>query len=103
MLREGSPPGRGAVRPRTKESPGMQERRNAMPEPFAIEELDSQVVAELPDREMLTLVVIRNLSILSNNRIDVRVQNNDVAVQVCALVNAIDALTLNNLNCRIRQ
>jgi hypothetical protein len=78
-------------------------RRNAMPEPLAIEELDAQVVAELPDREMLTLVVIRNLSILSNNRLNVTVRNNEVAVQVCALVNAIDALTVNNLVCRIRQ
>jgi hypothetical protein len=70
---------------------------------FSLEELDAQTVDELHDRETLVLVVIRNLSILSNNRLRIVVKNNDVAVQVCALVNAIDALTANVLACRITQ
>jgi hypothetical protein len=70
---------------------------------LTLEELDSQLAMELPDREMLTLVVIRNVSILSNNRIHINVRNNNVAVQVCALVAALDLLTVNSLTCTIRQ
>jgi hypothetical protein len=70
---------------------------------LTIEELDSQLAVELPDREMLALVVIRNVSIANNNRLWVNVKNNNVAVQVCALVNAIDLLTFNKLTCTIRQ
>jgi hypothetical protein len=70
---------------------------------LTLEELDSQLAMELPDREMLTLVVIRNVSILSNNRIHINVRNNNVAAQVCALVAALDLLTVNSLTCTIRQ
>lgn len=70
---------------------------------LSIDELEDQTVAELQDRETLALVVIRNVSILNNNRLRIHVRNNDVAVQVCALVNAIDALTANVLTCTIRQ
>jgi hypothetical protein len=70
---------------------------------LSLEELDAQTVDELHDRETLALVVIRNVSILNNNRLRIVVKNNEVAVQVCALVNAIDALTANVLTCRIKQ
>jgi hypothetical protein len=70
---------------------------------LTIEELDSELAVELPDREMLALVVIRNVSIASNNNLWVNVKNNNVAVQVCALVNAIDLLTFNKLTCTIKQ
>jgi hypothetical protein len=74
------------------ESPGL-----------TIEELDSQLAVELPDREMLTLVVIRNVSILNNNRLFINVRNNNVAAQVCALVAVLDLLTANRVTCTIRQ
>jgi hypothetical protein len=70
---------------------------------LTIEELDSQLAVELPDREMLALVVIRNVSIANNNKLWINVKNNNVAVQVCALVHALDLLTFNKLTCTIRQ
>jgi hypothetical protein len=70
---------------------------------LSVEELDSQFAVELPDREMLALVVIKNVSIANNNKLWINVKNNNVAVQVCALVAALDALTLNKLTCTIKQ
>lgn len=70
---------------------------------LTIEELDSQLAVELPDREMLALVVIRNVSILNNNKFWVNVRNNNIAVQVCALVHVLDLLTANRITCEIRQ
>jgi hypothetical protein len=66
---------------------------------FTKEELDSQTAIELPDREMLSLVVIRNVA--NGTRIRINVSNNQVAVQVCALVQAIDALVAARLTCTI--
>lgn len=72
-----------------------------MTEPLALKELEAETVVELPDRETLALVVIRNLA--NNNRIRINVSNIDVGVQVCALVEVIDSLTLDTLTCTIRQ
>jgi hypothetical protein len=80
------------------------EWRDVMESPtLTIEELDSQLAVELPDREMLALVVIRNVSILNNNKFWVNVRNNNIAVQVCALVHVLDLLTANRITCEIRQ
>jgi hypothetical protein len=68
---------------------------------LSVEELEAQAAVELPDREMLSLVVIRNVA--NGNKLRIRVNNNDVAVQVCALVHAIDALTLSKLICFVKQ
>jgi len=56
---------------------------------LSIDELESQTALELPDREMmLVTIVITNL--LNNLSIDVDVKNNNVAVQVCAVVNLLN-------------
>ena len=56
-------------------------------QPLALDELESQVALELPDRElMLVTIVITN--VLNNLRIEVDVRNVNVALQICAaLVN----------------
>jgi hypothetical protein len=72
-----------------------------MIEALTSEELEAQAVLELPDRETLALVVIRNVA--NNNRIKITVQDINVGVQVCALVEVIDTLTLDTLTCTIRQ
>jgi hypothetical protein len=72
-----------------------------MIEALTSEELEAQAVLELPDRETLALVVIRNVA--NNNRIKITVQDINVGVQVCALVEVIDSLTLDTLTCTIRQ
>jgi hypothetical protein len=67
-----------------------------------LEELESQVALDLPDREMmLVTIVITNL--LNNLSVDIDVRNNNVAVQVCAIVQAITAVTGAALDCDIQQ
>jgi hypothetical protein len=70
-----------------------------LPEKKAITlaELDAHSAFELPNREMLLVtVVITNL--LNNLSISIPIQNNQVAVQVCAIVEAIDVDLLGNVN-----
>ncbi|MBA2313323.1 MAG: hypothetical protein H0V97_11085 [Actinobacteria bacterium] len=69
---------------------------------LSLEEMESQVTLDLPNREMLLVtVVITNL--LNNLSIDVDVKNNNVAVQVCAVVTALSSLVSTPLSCEIRQ
>ncbi len=71
---------------------------------LSVEELESQVALELPDREMmLVTVVITNL--LNNNTVDIDVRNINAAVQVCAVVELINAalFDVNTLDCDIKQ
>ena len=50
--------------------------------------IESQAILELPDRKLpLVTVVITN--VLNNLSVDVDVKNNMVAVQVCAVVQAL--------------
>jgi hypothetical protein len=60
------------------------------------EEIQGQTALELPERDMLALVTI---IALNGVRVFIPVQNNDVAVQVCA-----QALASGNaLNCTVTQ
>ena len=71
---------------------------------LTVEHLDAQSVLELPNREMLLItVVITNL--LNNLSVDVDVRNINIAVQVCAVVEALttDLLTVDTLTCSIQQ
>jgi hypothetical protein len=71
----------------------------AMPVGF----VDAQSAFELPDRQLLALVTVVITNLLNNLSIDVAVQNNKVAVQVCAAVTAISSLVATPLDCDIRQ
>jgi hypothetical protein len=70
---------------------------------LSIEELEAQTALELPNRElMLVTVVITNL--LNNLSIDIDVRNNSVAVQVCAVVQALNTILVGQqLTCEIEQ
>jgi len=71
---------------------------------LSVEDLESQVALELPNREMmLVTVVITNL--LNNLTVDIDVRNVNVAVQVCAVVEALNAILINGneLDCDIQQ
>jgi hypothetical protein len=63
-------------------------------------DLAAETAVELPDREMLSLVVIKNIA--NHNRIRIRVTDTTVGVQVCALVQAINQLTLQHLSCTVK-
>jgi hypothetical protein len=71
---------------------------------LGFEDIEAQTALELPDREtMLVTVVITNL--LNNLSISIPVQNNNVAVQVCAIVSVLDTILLpaEDLTCEIDQ
>ncbi len=52
---------------------------------LSLEDLEAQTALELPDREMmLVTVVITN--VLNNTEIEIDVRNNNIALQVCAIV-----------------
>jgi hypothetical protein len=67
----------------------------------SMKELEGEAALELPDREMLGLIVIKN--VLNGTRVKINVNDNNVALNVCAQVNVINALVGNILVCRIRQ
>ena len=56
-----------------------------------LEELDGMQALELPPREMLGLVTITITNVLNNLSVDVTVKNNNVAVQVCAVVDVLNS------------
>jgi hypothetical protein len=71
-----------------------------------VEAMEAQNAIALPRRNMLALinVLITNVSILNNNTVTVNVQNNKVAVQVCAAVNLINTIIAPaSLTCSIGQ
>jgi hypothetical protein len=72
------------------------------------EAIESQAIFELPERKLpLVTVVITNL--LNNLTVDIDVKNNNVAVQICAAVNLLNGILVENsvpvavLTCDIEQ
>lgn len=65
--------------------------------------IETQSAVELPDRTLpLVTVVITNL--LNNLSIEVDVRNNNIAVQVCAVVQALNTILIDDtLTCEIEQ
>ena len=73
---------------------------------LSLDVLEAQTALELPDREMMQIVVVIG-DVLSNDAIDIDVRNNRIAVQVCALIDVINLIVGPNtegpLDCRVRQ
>jgi len=68
-------------------------------------EIEAQSVLELPERRMLGLVTVVITNVLNNLSVDVTVRNNNVAVQICAVVDLLNGILLfgNQLTCTIQQ
>lgn len=68
---------------------------------LSLEDIEAQTALELPDREMmLVTVVLTNL--IDDITIPITVQNNNVAVQVCAAVFALNStFPVPTLSCEI--
>src|SRR4051812_46001595 len=65
-------------------------------------DLDAEAAFVLPPREtMLVTIVINN--VLNNLSIDIPIRNNNVAVQVCAVVNVLNQNIGTNLTCAVQQ
>jgi len=70
---------------------------------LSLEEIEAQSALDLPDRQMMLVTVVIN-NVLNNLSIDVDVRNVNVAVQVCAVVNALNTiLDGDRLTCTIEQ
>jgi hypothetical protein len=71
---------------------------------LTIDAMDAQTAVELPRRQMLALVNVIIRNVLNGLHIRVTVTNNNVAVQVCAVVQALNSIILpTRLTCAIRQ
>ena len=74
---------------------------------LSLEDIEAQTALELPDREMMQIVVVIG-DVLSDNEIRIDVRNNNIAVQVCAIVDVINLIVGPNspekpLSCEITQ
>ena len=71
---------------------------------LTLADIDAQAAFELPSRETLALVTVVINNVLNNNTVTVNVNNNHVAVQVCAAVNLINTIIApTTLTCTIMQ
>ena len=75
---------------------------------LTLEEMESEVAFELPDREMLGLVTVVITNVLNNLDVEINVNNNKLAIQVCAVVSALNTIlvppgTAPVLICEIQQ
>jgi len=70
---------------------------------LTMEDLEAQTALELPERDMMALVTVVITNVLNNLSVDVDVKNNNVAVQVCAIVNLLNSTIGTNLTCTTQQ
>jgi hypothetical protein len=69
-------------------------------------ELERQAGFVLPDRDMMALINIIVFDVIDGgvlNNLTIEVKNNNVAVQVCAIVNALSSLPSLELSCSVVQ
>lgn len=69
---------------------------------LSFEELDKMAAVELPEREMLSLVTVVITNVLNNLTVRIPIQNNHVAVQICAVINVLNNKIGTDLTCRVR-
>ena len=73
---------------------------------LSVEELENQAAFELPDRDMMALINIIVFDLIDGgvlNNLNIEVKNNNVAVQICAVVNALSGTTGVGLDCSVVQ
>ena len=70
---------------------------------LTVEAMHSQTAIQLPPRQMLALINVFVTNGANNLSIRIPVQNNRVAVQVCAVVSALNSILVSpdQLTCRI--
>jgi len=68
---------------------------------LSFDEIDAQTALELPQRRMLALVNVLITNLLNNLSVNVTVRNNNVAVQVCAIIDVLNANIGTSLTCTI--
>jgi hypothetical protein len=68
---------------------------------LSLADIDAQTAFELPSRETLQLVNIVVTNVLNNLTVSIPIQNNHVAVEVCAVLNVLNAHIGTNLTCTV--
>jgi hypothetical protein len=74
--------------------------------PLPKDELERQAGFELPDRDMMALINIIVFDVIDGgvlNNLTIEVKNNNVAVQVCAVVNALSSVPAIDVLCTVDQ
>jgi hypothetical protein len=74
--------------------------------PLSTDELERQAGFELPDRDMMALINVIIFDVIDGgvlNNLTIEVKNNNVAVQVCAVVNALSSVPSIDLACTVGQ
>jgi hypothetical protein len=74
--------------------------------PLTVEELERQAALELPERDMMALINIIVFDLIDGgvlNNLTIEVKNNNVAVQVCAVVNLLSSTAPLELSCEVVQ
>ena len=69
-------------------------------------DLESQAAFELPTRDMMALINIIVFDVIDGgvlNNLNIEVKNNNVAVQVCAVVNLLSSTAPLELSCEVMQ
>ena len=69
-------------------------------------ELERQAGFELPDRDMMALINIIIFDVIDGgvlNNLSIEVKNNNVAVQICAVVNLLSSTPQLDLACTVGQ
>jgi hypothetical protein len=71
---------------------------------LTINDIEAETALVLPERNMMALVTVVITNLLNNLSIDVDVKNNNIAVQVCAVVQALNTILVGQtLECEIQQ
>ena len=73
---------------------------------LSFDDLEAQADLELPERDMMALINIIVFDVIDGgvlNNLTIEVKNNNVAVQICAVVELLDDALGTDLTCTINQ
>ncbi len=71
---------------------------------LTLNDIEAETALVLPERNMMALVTVVITNLLNNLSIDIDVRNNNVAIQVCAVVQALNTILVGQtLTCVIEQ
>jgi hypothetical protein len=74
--------------------------------PISVADLESQAAFELPTRDMMALINVIVFDVIDGgvlNNLNIEVKNNNVAAQICAVVNLLSSTAPLELSCEVMQ
>jgi hypothetical protein len=73
---------------------------------ISLAELENQTAFELPRRDMMALINVIVFDVIDGgvlNNLNIEVKNNNVAAQICAVVNLLSSTSPLELQCSVMQ